>query len=271
MKKSNKVTVPGIMSMKKNGDKIVALTAYDATFAQLEDEAGIDLVLVGDSAGMVIAGQNDTISITLDEMILLTKYVRRGVKRALLITDLPFGSFQVTTDEAVQAAVRAMKEGGAEGVKLEGGQPVLKTIERMTEIGIPVLGHLGLTPQSVHSFGGYGLRGVEEQEADRIRRDAEALQKSGAFAIVLEKIPIELAEDITDNIDIPTIGIASGPYCDGQILVNYDLLGLGTKYINLKFVRKYLEGAQLVKGAVKKYAEDVRNGDFPTEDESWHL
>ncbi|MDP8205896.1 MAG: 3-methyl-2-oxobutanoate hydroxymethyltransferase [Candidatus Electryonea clarkiae] len=269
MKSHGKITVPAIIAMKREKRKIVALTAYDATFASLEDEAGVDLILVGDSAGMVIAGGTDTLAITLDEMIFFTRYVRRGVKKALLVTDLPFGSFQVSPQEAIHSAIRAMKEGGAEAVKIEGGAPMLETISQMTKVGIPVLAHLGLTPQSVHIFGGYGLRGKKNDEAKRILDDAVALQEAGAFAIVLEKIPMQLAAEVTKSLEIPTIGIASGPECDGQILVSYDMLGLGSKYLNFKFVRRYMEGGELISDAVKRYAEDVRDGKFPTEGESW--
>ncbi len=263
-----KITAPGIIRMKAEGRKIAALTAYDATFAAIEDAAGLDLILVGDSAAMVIAGHPDTLSISLDEMVYLTKWVSRGVKHALLVSDMPFGSFQVSPEQTIEAVVRLMKEGRAEAVKIEGGEPMVETISRLTSLGIPVMGHLGLTPQSVHAFGGYGLRGAEEAEAERIRRDAFALQEAGVFSIVLEKIPVDLAKEVSETIRIPTIGIASGPYCDGQILVAYDMLGLGPQ--KFKFARRYLEGTDLVGKAVAKYVEDIRSGDFPSDDESFH-
>ncbi len=267
MKSDRKITVPGIRAMKREGRKIAALTAYDASFAALEDAAGIDIILVGDSAGMVIAGDPNTLSVTLDEMVFLTKSVSRGVKHALLVADMPFGSFQVTPEKTIEAALRLVKEGHAEAVKIEGGAPMLESIDRLTRVGVPVMGHLGLTPQSIHAFGGHELRGVEELEAERIKRDAVALQEAGAFSLVLEKIPLELAREVTARLAIPTIGIASGPHCDGQILVNYDLFGLsGMKF---RFVRRYLEGGKLVREAVSRYIEDIRKGDFPGENESF--
>lgn len=267
MKIKGKVTVPALQAMKAEGKKIAALTAYDATFAALEDAAGVDIILVGDSAGMVMQGSHDTIEITLDDILVYTRNVRRGMKRALLAADLPFGIAHESTDATIRGCVRLMKEGGAEAVKVEGAGPVLEPISRMTRMGIPVMGHLGLTPQSVHSFGGYGMRGGDEAEAERIRRDAVELQEAGVFAIVLEKIPQELAAEVTKSLHIPTIGIGSGPDCDGQILVSYDMLGLGPKF---RFVRRYLEGAELVTGAVQQYVNDIRGGIFPDESESYN-
>jgi len=267
MKIQKKVTAPAIIQMKQDGVKIAALTAYDTSFALLEDAAGLDLILVGDSAGMVVSGRPDTISITLDEMIFLTKNVSRGLKKALLIADMPFGITHISTEETIKAAVRLMKEGRAEGVKVEGAGHALEAIERMTSMGIPVMGHLGLTPQSVHGFGGYGLRGANLSEADRIKKDALALQEAGVFAIVLEKIPMDLAEEVSKSLTIPTVGIASGPKCDGQILVNYDMLGLGPH--RFRFARRYLEGGKLIKEAVRNYVDDIRNGEFPREDEGY--
>jgi len=263
---SKKVTVPDLLAMKSRGEKIAALTAYDATFAAFEDAAGLDVILVGDSAGMVVKGEADTISITLDEMVFLTRNVSRGVKRALLVADVPFGIMHPSTESAVSGAVRLMKEGRAEAVKIEGAGPLLEAISRMVATGIPVMGHLGLTPQSVHSFGGYGLRGAVEAEAARIRRDALALKEAGVFALVLEKIPATLAAEVSHSLDIPTIGIASGPDCDGQILVNYDMLGMGPKF---RFVRRYMEGCEQITDAVRRYVEDIRSGGFPSSDESF--
>jgi 3-methyl-2-oxobutanoate hydroxymethyltransferase len=262
-----KITAPRLIEMKQQGIPIAALTAYDATMAAVEDKAGLDLILVGDSAGMVITGRPDTISITLDEMIFMTKNVSRGVKRALLVADMPFGISHISTEVCIEACVRFMKEGRAEAVKIEGAGPALEAISRMTTMGIPIMGHLGLTPQSVHVFGGWDLRGAEEKEAQRIREDALRLQDAGAFSMVLEKIPVELAKEISESLEIPTVGIASGPHCDGQILVSYDMLGLGPKF---RFARRYLEGAKLIQGAVRQYVEDIRAREFPNDDESFH-
>lgn len=262
-----KITAPRLIEMKREGIPIAALTAYDATFAAIEDKAGLDLILVGDSAGMVIAGRPDTISITLDEMIFLTKNVSRGVKRALLVGDMPFGIIQKSTEACIEASIRFMKEGRAEAVKVEGAGPVLEAIQRMTTMGMPVMGHLGLTPQSVHVFGGWDLRGANDTEAQRIRDDALRLQDAGVFAMVLEKIPVELAKEISESLEVPTVGIASGPYCDGQILVSYDMFGLGPK---LRFARRYLDGKVLIGDAIRQYIQDIRNRDFPSDDESFH-
>ncbi len=268
MKPMKKVTVPCLHQMKAEGRKITALTAYDATIAALEDAAGMDIILVGDSAGMVISGDKDTLAITLEEMIFLTKSVSRGVKRALLVADMPFGSFQPSSEIAIGSAIRFMKEGHAEGIKIEGAGPLLESIEKMTAMGIPVMGHLGLTPQSVHAFGGYQLRGVGDKEAKRIQEDALRLQDAGVFSIVLEKIPAELAATVSRSLTIPTIGIASGAACDGQILVCYDMLGLNP--YQFKFVRRYLDGAVILREAFSKYIQDIQNGSFPSEEESFH-
>lgn len=267
MLKRKKITVPAILQMKRDKIKIAALTAYDSSFAAMEDAAGLDMILVGDSAGMVITGRRDTLSITLDEMIFLTKSVSRGVKKALLIADMPFGVTHIGTEETLRASVRLMKEGRAEGVKIEGAGPALEAINHLTTTGIPVVGHLGLTPQSLHSFGGFGLRGVEEKEAERIKKDALALQEAGVFSIVLEKIPMTLAKEVSESLTIPTIGIASGPDCDGQILVNYDIFGFGP--IKYQFARQYLNGGELIKNAVEEYVKDIREGKFPTSEEGY--
>lgn len=266
-KKMKKVTVPSLHKMKERGDKIAALTAYDATFAALEDAAGIDVILVGDSAANVIAGEKTTLGITLDEMVFLSRYVSRGVKRAMLVADMPFGVAQISTEDLLRAAVRFMKEGNAEAVKIEGASYNLPAIERLAAMGVPVMGHLGLTPQSVHVFGGYGLRGKGEAEAKRIVEDAKRLQDAGVFSLVLEKVPAALAKSITEELTIPTIGIGSGVDCDGQILVNYDLLGMGG--MKLKFVRRYLEGGELITDAVRRYVDDIRGGSFPNDEESF--
>ncbi|MBO8130792.1 MAG: 3-methyl-2-oxobutanoate hydroxymethyltransferase [Candidatus Marinimicrobia bacterium] len=263
----DKVTTKTIRSMKKSGEKIVALTAYDYTFAYLIDEAGVDLVLVGDSAAMVCAGYENTLPITLEQMLYHVSSVKRGLKRALLIADMPFLSYQVNEDEAIKNAGLFLKA-GAEAVKIEGGKPVCNLIRRMVDIGIPVLGHLGLTPQSIHEFGGYRLRGKDEDEAVRIKEDAKAVEEAGAFALVLEKVPANLAKEITRSIKIPTIGIGAGPYCDGQILVLYDMLGLYDK-VKFKFVRRYANLGDEIRKAVKNYAKDIKEGKFPSNEESY--
>lgn len=263
-----KVTITTLRDMKKRGEKISALTAYDALFARLEDEAGIDVILVGDSAAMVVAGQSTTLSATMDQMLYHVRCAAKGVQRALLVADMPFLSFQVTPDEAVRNAGRFLGEAGAEAVKLEGGQAVLSAVKRLVDIGIPVMGHLGLTPQSIHQFGGWGVRGREQKEAEKLYEDALALENAGAFSIVLEKIPAPLAAEMTHSLKIPTIGIGSGPDCDGQVLVNYDMLGL-YEAISLKFVRMYRRLADEVRGAVKEYVRDIKNGTFPSPEESY--
>ncbi|HMA63058.1 MAG TPA: 3-methyl-2-oxobutanoate hydroxymethyltransferase [bacterium] len=264
----NKITVNNFIEMKNDGDKIISLTAYDYTFATLMDQAGVDLLLVGDSCGNVIAGHQTTIPVELDDIIYHTRAVQRGTKRAFVVADMPFMSFQESPLQALHNAGRLMQKGRAEAVKLEGGQPMAETIKKITDVGIPVLGHLGLTPQSVHALGGYRVQGAENTQAKRLKQDAKILQEAGVFAIVLEKIPAKLAGEITESVDIPTIGIGAGPDCDGQILVSYDMLGLNEKF-NPKFLRKYADLAGQVKKAVKNYAQDVKVGDYPSEDESY--
>ena len=268
MKKAEKITVPRLLEMKFRKEKIACLTAYDWLFASLLDQAGMDLVLVGDSAAMVYAGHDTTIPITLDQIIYHTQCVARGVKKALLISDMPFLSFQVNPDEALRNAGRLLKEGGAEGVKIEGGEPIAETIKKITDVGIPVMGHLGLTPQAIRSFGGYRVRGKDEKEAVVLKNDAKILQDAGAFAIVLEKIPAALASEITEFVNIPTIGIGAGPHCDGQILVTHDLLGLFEEF-KPKFARQYAELAQTMRKAFADYIRDVKNRSFPSMDESF--
>ncbi len=265
---SSPVTVNDILAMKRRGEKIVALTAYDATFARLEDEAGVDIILVGDSLGMVIQGCESTLPVTLDDVIYHTRACSRGVKRALLVADMPFMSYQASIEQALRGAGRCLKEGGAHAVKLEGSARMAETIRRLVEVGIPVMGHIGMQPQMVRIYGGYSLQGKGEADAERIVRDAEAVQEAGAFSLVLEKIPLGLARRITEKIAIPTIGIAAGPDCDGQILVNYDLLGLADQF-KFKFVRRYLELAREIRDAVKEYGEDIRSGRFPSAKESF--
>jgi len=264
----NKIRVSTILRRKSEGVKITALTAYDYTFGYLIDEAGVDLILVGDSCGNVCAGYETTLPVTVEELIYHTRSVKRGVKRVLLVADMPFMSYQETVEQALHNAGRFMKEGGAEAVKVEGGEHICATVRRMVDIGIPVMGHLGFTPQSVHEFGGYKIRGKDEKEAARIKQDALALQDAGAFSIVLEKVPSLLAKEVSESLKIPTIGIGAGPDCDGQILVSYDLLGLYDK-MNLKFVRRYANFGEEVRKSVSEYCKDVCEGRFPSEGESY--
>ena len=265
---SKKIRVSTILKRKADGIKISALTAYDYTFGYLIDEAGVDLILVGDSCGNVCAGYETTLPVTVDEVIYHTRSVRKGVKHALLVADMPFMSYQENADRALHNAGRFMKEGGAEAVKMEGGKHICDIIGRMVEIGIPVMGHLGFTPQSVHEFGGYKVRGKESKEAEKLKADALALQNAGVFSIVLEKIPALLAQEISGMLTIPTIGIGAGPHCDGQILVSYDVLGLYDK-VQFKFVRRYAKLADDVRKSVEQYCADVKAITFPSEDESY--
>jgi 3-methyl-2-oxobutanoate hydroxymethyltransferase len=256
--------------MKGENRPIVCLTAYEALTARLLDESGVDVILVGDSAGMVMAGRKDTLGVTLEEMLHFTRWAAQGVERALLVTDMPFLSYQVNADEAVRNAGRLMAEGGAEAVKLEGGKQIVPTIQRLVSAGMPVMGHLGLTPQSINALGGYVLQAVEEEEQKRIIEDATLLEAAGCFSIVLEKIPASVAEKVTAAVNIPTIGIGAGTGCDGQILVTQDMLGLFTDF-RPKFVRRYAELADDIVSAVSKYVDDVRSGSFPGPDESYDL
>jgi 3-methyl-2-oxobutanoate hydroxymethyltransferase len=266
-----KVTTKVVLSMKKSGEKIAVLTAYDALVAHLLDEAGIDIILVGDSLANVYQGRTTTLAVTLDEMIYHTKAVCRGVKRAMVIVDMPFLSYQVSIEEAVRNCGRVMKETDAGGVKMEGGEPMAKTISRVTDVGIPVMGHLGLTPQSIHQFGSYEVRAKDERGAKRLLRDARILQEAGAFSIVLEKIPAALAKKVTVSVSVPTIGIGAGPSCDGQVLVVYDMLGLYELPSGgqPKFVRTYADGAKIFRQAFERYIRDVKEGRFPGSEESY--
>ncbi len=256
--------------MKAKGEKIAVLTAYDATFASLQDEAEIEVILVGDSAAMVICGESSTLTATMDQMVYHVRCVSGGVKRALLVADMPFMSFQISAEETLRNAGRFLAEAGAEAVKLEGGKPILDTVKRLVDVGIPVMGHLGLTPQSIHQFGGWGVRAREQGEADRLLEDALALEKAGVFSMVLEKIPAPLAGEVSRALKVPTIGIGSGADCDGQVLVNYDMLGLYEKFA-MKFVRKYRLLGKEVTAAVREYIQDVKKGDFPSKDESYDI
>ncbi len=263
-----RVTTRSLLEMKKHGRKIVALTAYDALMSRILDEAGVDLILVGDSLGNVVQGHETTLPVTLDDIIYHSKAVVKGAERPLIVADMPFMSYQVTADKAFTNAGKIMKETGISAVKLEGGKNVLNAVSRMTEAGIPVLGHLGLTPQSINKFGSYRARGRDEEEADKIKEDALLLQEAGAFAIVLEKIPAELGKEVTDSLEIPTIGIGAGPHCDGQILVYTDMLGMTVDF-SPRFVRRYASMFDDMKKAVKEYGDDVKKKNFPTLDESY--
>lgn len=262
------VTTLRLSEMKETGIKISCLTAYDALMARILDKAGIDVILVGDSLGNVVQGHETTLSVTLGDTIYHTKAVVRGAERALVIADMPFMTYQVSPSEAFTNAGKIMKETGCSAVKLEGGQNVVQAIYRMTEAGIPVMGHLGLTPQSINKFGSYRARGKDPEEADSIYRDSLALEEAGAIAIVLEKIPAELAKKITRALSIPTIGIGAGPYCDGQILVYTDMLGLTIDF-NPRFVRRYAELNDEIHKAVQNYCKDIKANKFPTLDESY--
>lgn len=263
-----KVTTRALRRLKEAGERITALTAYDFLVAELLDAAGIDVVLVGDSAAMVVQGLHTTVSVTMEQMLYHAEVVSRGVERALVVADLPFMSYQVRSDEALRNAGRMVKEAHVEAVKLEGGESICDTVKRIVDVGIPVMGHLGLTPQSIHKFGTYQVRATEPEEADEVRRGARALQDAGAFAIVLEKIPATLAAEISQGLAIPTLGIGAGSGCDGQILVTPDMLGLYTRF-QPRFVRRYAEVAEVMRGAFERFVQDVKAGDFPSEDESY--
>lgn len=265
---TKKVTAPIIVQMKQQGEKISALTAYDYLMALYLDDAGLDLILVGDSGAMVFSGHDTTIPITVDELIYHCRAASRGVKRALLVADMPFLSYQISTEDALRNAGRFIKEGRAEAVKLEGGEPMAETVNRIFNAGIPVMGHLGLTPQSINKFGGYKVQARTEEAVEQLVVDAIALEQAGAFSIVLEKIPAVAAKRVTEKLKIPTIGIGAGPYCDGQILVTHDMLGLFEKF-RPKFVRIYAELAREIRESSARYVEDVKKGSFPNESESY--
>jgi 3-methyl-2-oxobutanoate hydroxymethyltransferase len=266
--RTRKVTTRSLLQMKAAGQVITALTAYDFLMAQLIDRAGVDLILVGDSAGMVVQGFETTIPVTMEQMLYHSAVVARGVERALVVADMPFMSYQVNPDEALRNAGRMIKESSVEAVKLEGGEILCPTIRRIVDVGIPVMGHLGLTPQSIHKFGTYQVRATEPEEADALRRDARALEQAGVFAIVIEKVPAGLAREISSEVRVPVIGIGAGPGCDGQILVSHDMLGIYTKF-HPRFVRRYAELGAEMQAAFERYAKDVRAGEFPAPDESY--
>jgi 3-methyl-2-oxobutanoate hydroxymethyltransferase len=268
LRRTKHVTRQTLLERKKRGERFSCLTAYDATMAQIFDEAGIDLLLVGDSVGNVVQGHETTIPVTLDEIIYHTKAVMRGVSRAMVVADMPFMSYQISPEEAFRNAGRLMKEAGASAVKLEGGRRVLEIVAHISDSGIPVMGHLGLTPQSIHQFGSYRTRGTDKKEAEQILRDARDLERAGCFAIVLEKIPAELARQITAALTIPTIGIGAGVHCDGQILVYTDMLGI-TNDFQPRFVRRYDVMRERMLEAVGQYINDVRGATFPSEEESY--
>jgi 3-methyl-2-oxobutanoate hydroxymethyltransferase len=259
-----RVRVPDLKEMKKRGEKIAMLTAYDAAMARLLDKAGLDVLLVGDSLGMVLLGYETTLPVMLDDMIHHTRAVARGVRRALVVADMPFLTYQVSVTEAVRNAGRLIQEGGAHAVKIEGGCPVLDAARRLVEVGIPVMGHLGLLPQSVHQLGGFRPQARREEEAQRLIADAKALEEAGTFAVVLESIPSEVARAVTSELSIPTIGIGAGPHCDGQVLVSYDALGLSDEFVP-PFVKQYAQLAEQVVEAAKAYAEEVREGKYPAD------
>lgn len=264
----DKITVPRIREKKENGEKITVLTAYDFPFAKLIDEAGIDILLVGDTVGIVVQGEESTLPVTLDQMIYHTRMVSRAAKRALVVGDMPFLSYQASIEETIRNAGRFLKEGGAAAVKLEGGARVADRIEVLTRHDIPVMAHIGLTPQSVHRMGGYKVQGRGTSQAKQLLADAKTVESAGAFSLVLEGIPISLAKKITQSIKIPTIGIGAGPYCDGQVLVLHDLLGLFTRF-HPKFVRRYADLTSTITEAVRRYKSDVESGKFPTEEEGY--
>lgn len=263
-----RVTTHKLREMKQNGEKISMLTGYDFSMAKLIDRAGIDVILVGDSASNVMAGHETTLPITLDQMIYHASSVIRAVNRALVVVDLPFGSYQGNSKEALNSAIRVMKETGAHAVKLEGGSEIADSIQRILQAGIPVMGHLGLTPQSIYKFGTYTVRAKEKSEAEKLREDAKILQEAGCFSIVLEKIPAHLAEEVSKSVEIPVIGIGAGHGTDGQVLVLHDMLGITTEF-KPRFLRRYLELGAEIENAVKRYVKDVKSGDFPNEGEQY--
>ncbi len=268
MELGKKVTVPDVARMKAAGERITMVTAYDCAFARLLDQAGVDLLLVGDSLGMVVQGLETTLPVTLDEMIYHTRMVARGAHRALVVGDLPFGAYQTGPTQALESAIRLVKEGGAQAVKLEGGLPMARTIEAIAVIDVPVMGHVGLTPQSVHRMGGHRVQGRRHGhgagERERVLDDARAVQEAGAFAVVLECIPLDLAAEITAELKIPTIGIGAGAHCDGQVLVLHDLLGLSADWTP-RFAKRYAELGQEVVRAAETYVREVKEGTFPTD------
>ncbi len=266
--RAKKVTTHTLQEMKRSGEKITMLTAYDYSLARLVDGAGVDVILVGDSASNVMAGNDTTVPITLDHMIYHAQCVVNAVDRALVVVDMPFGSYQGDSKLALKSAIRIMKESGGHAVKIEGGKEIVDSIRRILKAGIPVMGHLGLTPQSIYKFGTYSVRAKEEEEAEKLMEDAIALQEAGCFSVVFEKIPADLAKRASESLSIPTIGIGAGVHCDGQVLVLHDMLGI-TKDFSPRFLRRYADIGESIDGAVRGYINDVRSGDFPREEESY--
>ena len=267
-KKYSRVTTKSLQEMKRNGQKISMLTAYDYSFGGLVDKAGIDIILVGDSASNVMAGHETTLPITLDQMIYHASSVVRAAKRALVVVDLPFGTYQSDSKEALRSAIRIMKESGAHAVKVEGGEQVKDSIERITQAGIPVMGHLGLTPQSIYKFGSYTVRAREENEAKQLLNEVKLIEKIGCFGIVLEKIPALVAKKATDSIKIPTIGIGAGANVDGQVLVLHDMLGMNKEF-SPRFLRRYCDLDKIIHEAISQYGKDVKSKNFPNENEQY--
>lgn len=267
-KETRRITTHTLQQMKSRGEKIAMLTAYDYSFAKIFDAAGIDVLLVGDSASNVMAGHETTLPITLDQMIYHASSVVRGAGRCLVVVDLPFGAYQGNSKEALMSTIRIMKETGAHAVKLEGGAEVLESVKRIISAGVPVMGHLGLTPQSIYKFGTYTVRAKEETEAEKLQQDARLLEEAGCFSIVLEKIPAALAKTVSSSLQIPTIGIGAGNHCDGQVLVMHDMLGITTEF-KPRFLRQYLNLNDTMTHAVKHYISDVKDGDFPNENEQY--
>jgi 3-methyl-2-oxobutanoate hydroxymethyltransferase len=263
-----KVTINTLRKMKQAGERISMLTAYDATFARLFDGAGIDILLVGDSLGMVVQGHDTTLPVTMDQMVYHCAAVARGTTHAHLVGDMPFGSYQGNADEAVRNAVRLVAEGGAESVKLEGGAEYAEIVRRIARAGVPVMGHIGLTPQSVHKLGGYVVQGRSEEKAQKLLADAKALEEAGCYALILEMMPAELSAEITASVSIPVIGIGAGAGCDGQVLVCYDLLGMNPDF-SPRFVKKYLDLGALIRDAAERYRDEVRSGAFPGPEHSF--
>ncbi|MET0635222.1 MAG: 3-methyl-2-oxobutanoate hydroxymethyltransferase [Chitinophagaceae bacterium] len=267
-KEIKKVTTNTLQKMKAAGEKISMITAYDYSFARIFDEAGIDIILVGDSASNVMAGHTTTLPITLDQMIYHAQSVVRGRDRSLIVVDIPFGYYQSNSEIALASAIRIMKESGGHTVKLEGGEEIVDSVRKIVSAGIPVMGHLGLTPQSINKFGTYVVRATEWNEAEKLKKDALLLQEAGAFAIVLEKIPADLARQVSESLSIPTIGIGGGKHCDGQVLVMHDMLGINNEF-KPRFLRQYLNLNEQITGAVQRYISDVKNRDFPNDSEQY--
>jgi len=266
--KYTKITTHVLQELKLKNEKIAMLTAYDYSMAQLLDESGVEVILVGDSASNVMAGYTTTLPITLDQMVYHASSVMRAVKRALVVVDLPFGTYQGNSKEALNSAIKIMKESGANAVKLEGGEEILESIDRILSAGIPVMGHLGLTPQSIHKFGTYVVRATEKDEADKLVKDAHLLEEAGCFSIILEKIPARLAQKVSSEIKVPIIGIGAGPHVDGQVLVLHDMLGITQKF-SPRFLRRYHNLSEEIKGSVKAYIKDVKTVDFPNDREQY--